>query len=91
MQETFKESLQLQEVEKRRNDLMPEHQKAQKRSQKIQGVQDKRRNNQTESTAAKLEMPKISEEIDWKEEGFRLLSNKVDKNRMADAEMDAEL
>ena len=39
----------------------------------------------------KLEMPKISEEIDWKEEGFRLLSNKVDKNRMADAEMDAEL
>ena len=35
-QETTKESLQhqLQEVEKRRHDLLPEHQKAQKRSQK---------------------------------------------------------
>ena len=37
MQECIKESLQhqLQDVEKRRNELMPEHQKAQKRSQKI--------------------------------------------------------
>ena len=36
MQESIKESLQhqLQEVEKRRHDLMPEHQKAPKKSQK---------------------------------------------------------
>ena len=31
-------------------------------------------------------MWKIRKEIDWKEERFRLLSDKVDKNRMADAE-----
>ena len=45
MQESIKESLQhqLQEVEKRRHDLMPEHQKAQKKSQKIQSIQDKRK------------------------------------------------
>ena len=34
---------QLQEVEQRRHDLMPEHQKVQKRSQEIQSIQDKRR------------------------------------------------
>ena len=42
-------------------------------------------------TAAKEEMRKIREEIDWKEERFRLLSDKVDKIRMVDAEMAAEL
>ena len=49
---------QLQEVEQRRHDLMLEHQRLQKRSQKIQGIQDKRRNLQKESTAAKEEMRK---------------------------------
>ena len=39
----------------------------------------------------KEEMRKIKEEIDWKEGRFCLLSDKVDKNRMADAEMEAEL
>ena len=33
---------QLQEVEQRRNDLLPEHQRAQKKSQKIQSIQDKK-------------------------------------------------
>ena len=93
MQESLKESLQhqLQDVEKRRNDLMREHQKVQKKTQKIQSLQDKRRNLQKESFAGKKEMRKIREEIDWKEGRFRLLSDKVDKNRMADAEMEAEL
>ena len=36
-------------------------------------------------------MLKIREEIGWKEERFRLLSDKVDKNIMEDAEMEAEL
>ena len=93
MQENLKESLQhqLQEVEKRRNDLMPEHQKTQKRTQKIHSLQDTRRNLQKESLPAEVEMRKLREEIDWKEERFRPLTDKVDKNRMADAEMDAEL
>ena len=48
MQESIMESLQhqLQEVEKRRHDLMPAHQKFQKRSQKIQSIQDKRKHMQ---------------------------------------------
>ena len=43
MQESIEESLQhqLQDVEKRRHDLMPEHQKVQNRSQTIQSIQDK--------------------------------------------------
>ena len=44
-----------------------------------------------ESLASKEEMRKLREYIDWKEERFRLLSDKVDKNRMADAKMEAEL
>ena len=92
MQENFMESMQhqLQEVEKRRNDFMPEHQRVQKRSQKIQSIQDERKNMQKESLAAREEMRTIREEIDRKEERFRLLSDKVD-NTMADAEMEAEL
>ena len=48
MQESIMESLQhqMQEVEKRRHDLMPEHQKFQKMSQKIQSIQDKRKHMQ---------------------------------------------
>ena len=44
-----------------------------------------------ESLAAKEEMRKLREEIECKEERFSLLADKVDKNRMADAEMEAEL
>ena len=36
-------------------------------------------------------MRKIREEIEWKEERFTQLSDKVDKNKMADAETEAEL
>ena len=44
---------------------------------------------QKESLAAREEMRNIREEVDWKEERFRLLSDKVD-NTMADAEREAE-
>ena len=63
---------------------MPEHQKVQKRLQKIQSIQDKRRNMQKENAAAQEEMRKIREENDRKEERFR-------QNKMADAEMAADL
>ena len=93
MQESLKESLQhqVQDVEKRRNDLILEHQKAQKRTQKIQSLQDKRRNLQKESLTATEEMRKFSEEIVLKEESFGLLADNVVKNRIADAELEAEL
>ena len=51
------------EVEKKRHDLMPEHQKAQKRSQNIQTLQDKRRSLQNDSIAAEEEMRKLQEEL----------------------------
>ena len=78
----------LQEVEQRRH----EHQKVQKRSQKIQSIQDKRRHMQKECAAAQAEMRKIREEIvDRNEERFRQLSDKADKNKMVDAEIAVEL
>ena len=55
------------------NDLMPEHQKVQRKSQKIQSLQDKRRNLQKENAVAKEEMRKIREEND-RNEGCRTKS-----------------
>ena len=73
MPKEFQENLesnlqqQLQEVEQRRHDLMPEHQKV----QKIQAVQDKRRNRQEEIFAADEEMRKLQEELKQREERGR--------------------
>ena len=93
VQENLKNDLQhqLHEVERRRHDIMPEHQKVQKRSQKLPSIQDKRKNMQKENAAAQEEMRKIKEENDRNEERFWQLSDKVDKNKMSDAEMAAEL
>ena len=92
-QDTLKSDLQrqLQGVEQSRHDLMPEHQKVQKRSRKIQNIQDKRRNMQKESAAAQEEMREIREGTDRNVERFRQLSDKVDRNKMADAQMADEL
>ena len=72
---------QLQEIEHRRNDLLLKHQRVQKRSQKIQSIQDKKKNTQKETAAAGEEMRKIREDITPKEERFRLLSDKVGRRR----------
>ena len=93
VQEGLKNSLQQQqqEVEQRRHDLMPEYQKALKTSQKMQIIQDKRRNMQKERVAAQEEMRKIRDEIDRNEERFPQLSDKLDKIKMVYAEMAVEL
>ena len=85
----IKESLQqqLQEVEQRRNDLLLEHQRAQKRSQKIQSIQDKRKNMQKETAATREEMRKIRKEIMQKAERFLLLSDEAAKHEIVEAEM----
>ena len=70
---------------------MPEHQRAHKRSQNIQSIQDKRRNLQKECNAAEEEMQRITEEIARNEARFLQLSNKVEKNKRVDAEVAAEL
>ena len=88
MQENVMESMQhqLQEVEKRRNDLMPEHQKVQKLAQRIQSIQDKRKIYRKKAWRQEKKCGKSE-----KEECFTQLSDKVDKNTMADAETEAEL
>ena len=95
VQDSLKNDLQqqLQEVEQRRHDLMPAKasESAEKDHKKIQSIQDKRRNMQKESTASQEEMRKIREEIVRNEERFRQLSDKVDHDKVADAEMAAEL
>ena len=64
---------------------MPEHQKVQKRSQKFKAFRIK------EGKCKKKATRRIREGIHRNEERFRHLSDKVDKNKMADAEMGAEL
>ena len=70
MQESIRESLQhqLQEVEKRRHDLVPEHQTFQKRSQKIQSIQDKRKHMQKKMLQAEEEVRKLRDDVKQKEE-----------------------
>ena len=74
MQESVMESLQhqLQDVEKRRHDLMLEHQKVQKRSQRIQSTQK-------ENAAAEEEVQGLRDEVKQKEERILFLSVMVEK------------
>ena len=82
---------QLQDIEQKRNDLLPEHQRVQKRSQKIQSIQDKKRNMLKETVAAEEDMRKVRAEVNERELRFHQLSRKVDSIRMATAELEAEL
>ena len=70
---------------------MLEHQKFQKRSQNIQSIQDKRKHMQKENAASEEEVLKQRDEVKQKEERILFLSDKVEKNKMADADMAAEL
>ena len=74
-----------------KDNLQQQHQRAQKRSQQIQNIQEKQSNVQKETAAAREEMRKIREEITQKEERLLLLSDKVDKNEMAETELEAAL
>ena len=66
-------------------------QKFQKRSQKIQRIQDKRKHTQKENAAADEEVQKLRDEVKQREERNLFLSDKVENNKMADADMAAEL
>ena len=61
---------QLQDTEQKRNDLMLEHQRVQKRSQKIQSIQDKKRNMHKEPVAAEEQMRNVREEMIQREALF---------------------
>ena len=70
--------VQLQERERKRTEFLPEHQKMQKRFQKLQSLQDKKRNLLKEACACEEEMGKVNEEVE--ERRVRLaLSEKNEK------------
>ena len=48
----------LQEVERKRTDLLPEHPKIQKMSQNLQSLQDKKKHHSKEPCASEEEMQK---------------------------------
>ena len=68
--------LDLQDIEQKRNDALPEQQRMQKRSPKIQSIQDKKRNMHKESVAAEEEMRRVREEMNKREERFHQRSKK---------------
>ena len=57
----------------------------------MHSIQDKKRNMLMETVAAEEEMRKVRAEINEREERIHQLSRKVDSNRMATAELEAEL
>ena len=67
------------------------HHKVQKRSQKDTKYPRQEEKLPEKKLGAKEEMRKLIEEIEWKVWRFTQLSDKVDKNRMAVAETEAEL
>ena len=93
MHESIMESLQhqLQDVERRRHDLMPEHQKVQKRSPKIQSIKDKRKICRKKMLQRKKRCGSHVMMSSRKRSVSCFWSDKVEKNKMADADMAAEL
>ena len=71
---------QLQETERKRTELLREHKKMQKRSQKLQSLRDKQRNHLVNAPDGEEEMQKLSAEMEERkalyETRFRALSEK---------------
>ena len=63
----------------------------QKRSQKLQSLQDKKRNDLKEACACEEEMQKISEEMKERQASFQALSEKAGNCRMAADDLEAEV
>ena len=91
-QESLKSDLQqqLQEVEQRRHDLKPGHHKVQKSSHKTKSFQDKIRNTQKEVPQHKRRCGRSERKLIAVRSDFGR-SDEVDKYRMVDAEIAAEL
>ena len=81
----------LWEIEEKRNELLPEHHKMQKRFQKMQSVKDKKRNLLREAGTCEEEMRKVREEINEREARYLQLSNKSTNNRTAAEDLEEEL
>ena len=70
---------------------MPEHQRVQKRSQKIRSIQDKRKICRKRAWRQEKKCGKSEKKLSGRRSASHYCWTKVDKNRMADAEVEAEL
>ena len=77
--ENWKEKL--QDIEEKRNELFPEHQKMQKRSRKMQSLENERRNFIKDACACDEEMRKVREEINEIEARYLELVEKSSNSR----------
>ena len=68
----------LQEIEQDRNDLLPEHEKTQKKSQKLQSLQDKKKQRQRDAG----DMEKVRDEIAEREVLHQELMQKAPKKKI---------
>ena len=82
---------QLQEIERKRTELLPEHQKMQDRSQKLQSLQDKNRNFHKEACACEEEMRKVGEEVEEKWVRFEALCKTLGNRWMAADDLEDEI
>ena len=81
----------LQEVETKSTDLLPEDQKIQQRSQKLQSLQDKKKHHLKEACASEEEMQKLDEEMAKMRARFQALSEKSGESRRAASEVEEEV
>ena len=85
----------LEEIERKRTELLPEHQKMQKKSQKLQSLRDEQNNHLKTAGECEDEMQKVSKE--WEEHRaqyemrFHVLSEKSVDSRTAAAELENEI
>ena len=82
-QEIWKEEL--EEIERKRTELLPEHQKMQKRSQKPHRLRDEQRNHLKNARDCEEEMQMLNKEMEERkalyETRFRALSEKFEKQQ----------
>ena len=87
--EKWKEEL--QDIEKKRNKLLPEHQKMENSSQKMQSLQDKKRHFLKDACACDDEMRKVRDEMEERQARFLALSEKSGNCRMAADDLEEEI
>ena len=91
--ERWKEEL--QEIDRKRTEILPEQEKMQKRSQKLQSQQDKKRNHLKDVYACEEEMQMLCKEIEERkalfEARFQALPEKSADCRRAAAELEDEI
>ena len=79
--------MELQDIEQRRNDLLPYHQQMPKRCQKLQSLQDKKKQCQKDAGTCNGDMERITDEIAEKDVQLPELERKIQRIYWAEAEL----